>query len=215
MPRTEHPADNGAIAVYAREPAPGRTKTRLAADVGATRAATLYAGFLRRTLAAVRATPARRYLYLPPGDHLDPGRWPLDGFRLRTQVGMDLGDRMAATFAELFGAGHERVIIVGSDIPELTPTLLLAALRALHDTETVFGPSVDGGYWLVGQRPPARELFRDIPWSTSRVWALTRDRLAEHGWSYSLLPELDDIDDGAALARHRARGLVLDGDDPL
>lgn len=199
-------AQRDAIAVYGRAPLAGRAKTRLARDVGAARAAAVYGRLLERSLTAARAVSAARYLYLPQGDRLDPQAHA--GFTLRAQIPGDLGARMAATFAELFAAGHERVVLVGSDLPDLTAAHLAAGLAALADAETVFGPATDGGYWLVGQRPPARDLFSGVPWSTAAVWARTRERLAAGGFGHALLPVLEDVDDGAALARAVARGAL-------
>lgn len=199
-----------AIAVYGRAATPGRAKTRLARDLGPERAAAVYAELLRTALRAARAVDAARYLYLPPGDALAPARWPLQGFTVAPQCDGDLGARMESTFAELFDAGHERVVLVGSDLPDLSPSHLEDALRRLRSVETVFGPATDGGYWLVGQRSPGRDLFAGIPWSTATVWDRTRARLDAHGWAYAALPELDDVDDVAALRRHAARGRVID-----
>ena len=188
-----------ALIVFGRQPAAGRVKTRLAKEIGAEEACSVYRELLQETLEAAAGVDAVRYLYLPPGDRFDPGQ----AFSLREQSGSDLGERMDSAFRDTFSAGHRRVVLVGSDCPYLTPDLIGEAFSLLDESETVFGPAKDGGYYLVGQRTPARDLFSGIPWSTERVWELTRARLGKQNWSCSVLEKLEDIDDQASLERYR------------
>lgn len=190
-----------ALLVFAREPRPGRVKTRLARHLGEERACRVYEQLLRRTLEAAAAVKAHRYLYLPPGD-----RYPQEGFTAARQAGGDLGARMAAAFAECFARGHRRVVLIGSDCPYLTVNILRRAFDLLADHQVVLGPARDGGYYLVGQRAPGGDLFSGIPWSTGRVFALTRERLEERGWSFALLERLEDIDELEAYRRWQAVG---------
>jgi uncharacterized protein len=185
------------IVVFGREPRPGRVKSRLAATIGGESAAAVYAVLLDAALQAARATGFETVLSLagPPSAAWARGlrvAWEL-------QQGADLGSRMAAAFAAHLGGGAERVVLVGSDCPGLRPRHLLAAQAALAAAPVVLGPSADGGYWLIAQRPPGVDLFSEIPWSVPTTLAATRRRLESLGVGWSELEMLADIDTEADL----------------
>ncbi|MBW1807473.1 MAG: TIGR04282 family arsenosugar biosynthesis glycosyltransferase [Deltaproteobacteria bacterium] len=191
-----------ALVVFGREPRPGKVKTRLAKQIGAGPACDLYKDLLNSTIEVCLKVDANRFLYLPEGDLLAV---PDGSFSLRVQSGDDLGPRMDHAFCECFENGYARVVLVGSDCPYLSPSILRDAFSALDGCETVFGPAVDGGYYLVGQRAPARDLFSNIAFSCATVFRQTMSRLEENGWSYSVLPILEDIDDLASFERYIKR----------
>jgi rSAM/selenodomain-associated transferase 1 len=189
--------NENALIVFARQPVPGRVKTRLARELGDQAACQVYAELLRITLEAASGVDAARYLHLPPGDVLVS-----PGFRPGEQSGRDLGERMHRAFTDAFRAGHGRVVLTGSDCPYLTPALLTDAFTALSSHDAVFGPALDGGYYLVGQAAPGKDLFSGIPFSTAEVWALTRKKLEASAIRFSVLPELEDIDEADAWKRY-------------
>ncbi|HJS31509.1 MAG TPA: DUF2064 domain-containing protein, partial [Alphaproteobacteria bacterium] len=115
----------------------------------------------------------------------------------------DLGARMARALRE---APPGPAVIIGSDIPDITAARVVAAFRALAGADVVLGPAPDGGYWLVGLRrgPQLPDLFRGVRWSSATALADTLANLPRlHGRGVRLIETLDDIDDGAALARWR------------
>lgn len=125
----------------------------------------------------------------------------------------DLGQRMAAAFSTSFAEGAQAAILFGTDIPDLGSTILRQALTALENVAVVIGPTLDGGYYLIGLTASSTAqalplLFADIPWSTSRVLATTLDRLRHARLTFSLLPELRDIDTPEDLFLARAHGLL-------
>ena len=93
------------------------------------------------------------------------------------------------------------IVIVGTDIPAITPSAISAAFRTLGSHDAVFGPSSDGGYWLVGlkRRPRVPRAFRDVRWSSAHALEDTQANLA--GLSVGKIAALDDVDDGADFAR--------------
>ena len=101
---------------------------------------------------------------------------------------------MKDAFERRFSEGEERVIIIGSDCPMITPEHLPAAADALAERDVVLGPAVDGGYWLVGQRCAGVDLFSDIPGSSHDTLETTRRRLAGIGAGWAEIEELRDID---------------------
>ena len=184
--------DRFCVVVFGREPVPGRSKTRLAAGVGGSAAARLYAVTLANTLDVAVASGGRVILSLAS---VPSGGWVRDfDVSLELQPPGDLGDRMANAFARRFAEGEDRVMIVGSDCPNLTPEHLRGAAVGLDDADVVLGPAADGGYWLVAQRAPGVDLFSDIPWSSHKTLSRTTARLDDIKASWSVLEELADID---------------------
>jgi uncharacterized protein len=192
------------LVVFARRPAWGQVKTRLAADIGRGPALALYKRLLARTLR--RLGRDRRWTTViaaaPAGQARRPGRWTR-GLAVIDQEQGDLGHRMAAAMAAMPSG---KVVLVGSDIPEVRGGHIAAAFRALDDHDVVFGPARDGGFWLVGLAPAMRDapLFGAVRWSSAHALA---DAVAglPPGCRVARVALLSDIDDGAGLARWRMR----------
>lgn len=189
-----------------REPIPGSVKTRLVPTFGATGTADLYRAFVEDT--CERLAPAVPLALA--SDHTSSDGWVASLARryrlpLIPQGEGDLGarlHRLATTALE----SVPRVVLLGSDAPTLPVAHVTAALHALARARVVVGPSVDGGYNLLGVRAPLPDLlFTRIPWSTDRVLARTLARLALAHVTPVVLPCWYDIDtaaDVAYLARH-------------
>jgi glycosyltransferase A (GT-A) superfamily protein (DUF2064 family) len=97
-------------------------------------------------------------------------------------------------FHTLFSRGYGRVVIAGTDVPSLPLETYHQAVQLLDRYDVVVGPALDGGYYLIGLKKVAPPLFRDIPWSTDRVLALTNEKAAMLGLSVGVLPEWRDVD---------------------
>lgn len=189
--------ENDALIVLAKAPIPGRVKTRLSPPLSARRAAELYACLLADTAEEMsRLRGASRYLfYSPPGSEPHFRRGPFEGYELRLQAEGHLGDRMFHAFRAAFARGAKRAVLVGADCPGLSVSLARSAFRELaFSADAVFGPSRDGGFYLIALSAPAPFLVRGIEWGSDSVLssALARCRLA--GFSYALLPALFDVD---------------------
>ena len=185
------------LIVYAKRPLPGYAKTRLGASIGAEQAAGVYARLLYRYLLDLNSTDwAGTTLELSvaaPAD-VDFFRAAFPRFCVRPQGDGDLGQRMAASFAQAFAGGANKVVLTGSDIPDLNSALVRAAFAALDETLVVLGPAADGGYYLIGQYAPGAALFDRMVWSNSQVLAQTIARAEKEGRRVKLLTELADID---------------------
>ena len=188
-----------AVVVFGREPIPGRVKSRLAVGVGEEVAALVYRELLGHTLRVAGSIDADVVLALaePPARGWRPER----AVAVEVQVAGDLGRRLADAFARRFAEGYRRVVVVGSDCPELAPHHFRAAFDGLAMHPIVLGPAWDGGYWLVGARAPGVDLFRDIPWSTGQVLEATRARLRAVDAGWLELERLHDLDTDADLRR--------------
>jgi rSAM/selenodomain-associated transferase 1 len=179
----------------AKAPVAGQAKTRLIPLLGATGAARLQGWLLEHavtTAAAAGLGPVALWCAGQP-DHVDFLRCLGSGrVSLQVQPEGDIGVRMLAAAAA--AKSSTGVLIIGTDCPVLTPALLREAAAALNGHDAVVFPAEDGGYVLIGMRRPASELFAGIEWSTGRVMAQTRERLAGLGWSWAEPATLWDVD---------------------
>ncbi|MEV5508925.1 TIGR04282 family arsenosugar biosynthesis glycosyltransferase [Streptomyces orinoci] len=189
------PAGPTTLLVVAKEPVPGRVKTRLTPPYTPAEAATLAEAALADTLWAVRAMPARRRVLVLDGR---PGPWLPPGFEVVPQCAGGLDERLAAAFADCTGPA----LLVGMDTPHLTPRLLAPALGAggWAECDAWFGPARDGGFWALGLAEPRPALLRGVPMSTARTGAVQRHRLVAAGLRVRDLPELLDVDTAADAA---------------
>lgn len=182
------------LLIFVKNPLAGKTKTRLAQDVGNEMALAMYGQMMdyTRRQALQLSGVNRRLLYSEMVPETD--MWSTGGFERSVQQGEDLGERMERAFQDAFAAGAERVIIIGSDCPGITSDLLVTAFAALQQTDVVLGPAIDGGYYLLGMRRLIPELFREMEWSTESVADLTRQRIADQDLSLTELAALSDVD---------------------
>jgi uncharacterized protein len=194
-----HPA---ALVIFAKAPIPGEVKTRLCPPLTPDEAATLHGSFvldmLERTKLAVTKLqlPFHRYLACAPSSELVFFKIMEErqGVRLLDQVGEDLGQRMHQTFVSLFAKDYTQVILVGTDVPTLPLSVYQDALTLLEKSDVVLGPALDGGYYLIGLKQPAEELFIEVPWSTDQVLAVTQKHAKTLGLSVSLTRPSRDVD---------------------
>ncbi len=183
-----------ALLLLIKNPIPGKTKTRLAEDVGDEMALKMYHALCDWTRDQALALPAtERYLFYS-NEVLEQDAWPNDAFHKRLQHPGDLGERILAGFELAFAARHERVIIIGSDCPGITTDYLQQAFAALEQTDVVIGPALDGGYTLLGMRSLVPSLFTEVAWSTEAVLPTTLERAEAAGKSITQLSPLSDVD---------------------
>lgn len=194
------------ILFFVRAPQPGAVKTRLARDLGPTATLDLYRAFVADTLEKLAAGGDPLVVcYAPARARLCVERWLGEARSYQPQHGADLGARMAAAFADAFAAGWEQAILVGSDLPDLDPALTGQAFKGLARCGSVLGPTLDGGYYLVGFTRDAFRpgIFAGVPWGTPAVFARTLAACGGQGLTPALLPawrDIDDIDDLRRLA---------------
>ena len=181
------------LLIFIKNPRLGRVKTRLAQTVGDAEALRIYHLLLEKTRLAALAAPVQRWLFYSEKIERNDG-WDAQYFFKKRQQGADLGVRMAAAFRQAFEAGATRAVIIGSDCPDVNGALLETAFAKLEQFDFVLGPSLDGGYYLLGMTAFDPVVFENIPWSTDTVQALTLERIQALGKTCFLLPELNDID---------------------
>ena len=199
------------LGMFAKQPVPGRVKTRLAQCWGADRAAQLYEAMLLDLCDRVSSVADRRVIAYAPDDTATR-TWFRDhsprAFGLWPQSTGDLGQRIVGFFAAHRRDRESRVVLIGSDSPSLPVEVIDDALARLEHHDCVIGPAADGGYYLIGLSGRAAKwnaLFESIPWSTSKVLIATVRRIQEQGLSLALLPvwyDVDSLDDVRTLFGH-------------
>jgi hypothetical protein len=182
----------------AKQPIPGRVKTRLVPPCTYEQAAVLAEAALADTLHTLLTVRAKRRVLVLDGR---PGSWLPPGFDVVPQCGGPLDERLADAFAAVRGPA----LLIGMDTPQVTPGLLTVDWRV---ADAVFGPAADGGFWALGLRVPDPALLRGVPMSTPSTGAIQRSRLVAAGLRVADLPRLRDVDtaaDAMAVARQAPR----------
>lgn len=184
--------EKNGILIFQKNAELGKVKTRLAKDVGKESALQIYTQLCELTHEVCKEVPVEKHLYF---SSFIPEDLPRDSsYFFHIQKGGDLGERMSDAFEEMFGKGYERLLIIGTDCPEISTQLLEEAFSLLEKNEVVLGPAKDGGYYLLGMRRYFPQLFQNINWSTSEVVNQTKKKLESGKISYQLLPVRTDID---------------------
>jgi rSAM/selenodomain-associated transferase 1 len=175
------------LAVIAKAPMPGRSKTRLRPPLSLVQAAELAEAALRDTLAAVAAVPAARKVLVLDGP---PGPWVAGDTEVIEQRGGGLDERLANAFADLPGP----TLIIGMDTPQVPAAMLERGLRQLERAPAVLGPAADGGYWAIGLRRADSRVLLGVPMSMAHTLSAQRLRLRALGLEVCELETLRDVD---------------------
>ena len=182
------------LIIFVKAPRAGHVKTRIAATAGPQRACVIYRELVAMVLKNLKPIRDAELRFSPDDGADEIQGWRHDGWTIVPQGGSDLGSRLQRAFDSAFGRGAERVVIVGSDCPEVKAADVRTAWRELKSHDLVVGPAADGGYWLIGLRAPQPELFRGITWSSDQVLGETLQHAKSLGLRIQLLRILNDID---------------------
>ncbi|MEO8765741.1 MAG: TIGR04282 family arsenosugar biosynthesis glycosyltransferase [Ginsengibacter sp.] len=182
-----------ALIIFVKKPEAGKVKTRLAVTLGNKKALEIYLQLLEHTRSIVKSVAADKFVF-----YVDtPGKndlWEHNIFNKKIQHGKTLGNKMLNAFNEMFGAGYEKVSIIGSDCFELTTAIINQGFTELESCDLVIGPASDGGYYFLGMKKMHAALFASIEWSTEKVLRQTTAVCVSKQLTYRLLAELNDID---------------------
>ncbi len=205
------------IQVFLKFPESGRVKTRLAREIGDAAAATVYRALVARVFEHLPAEFPLCVAYAPASvgedaisrwlrPHLEVAGRACEEVVWIPQVEVaDLGQRLGQATGTLFARGAGKVIAVGADCPYLEPEVYREAAGCLdRGRDVVFGPTLDGGYYLVGLAAPQERLFGDsIPWSSARTLEASLEAAASTGLNVAVLDKREDVDDLSAWVRAR------------
>jgi rSAM/selenodomain-associated transferase 1 len=189
------------LLVFTRNPALGKVKTRLAKTVGDKTALEIYTFLLERTRDIAAKVSADKAVYYSVKVR-ENDIWDATIFQKHLQVGEDLGIRMLHAFKNGFETGYEKVLIIGSDLYDLTAETIENAFIALENNEVVIGPAEDGGYYLLGMNSLEEKVFKNKDWGTETVRKDTLEDLKDK--KVFLLGELNDVDVFEDIEHHPA-----------
>jgi rSAM/selenodomain-associated transferase 1 len=179
------------LIIFTRNPELGKCKTRLAATVGNRIALNIYQFLLEHTKYITKGLDVGKWVFY--SDEIwENDIWEQANYEKKVQSGKDLGERMANAFMDGFNAGHEKIIIIGSDMYDLNENDVMEAFNILDRHDYVVGPAIDGGYYLLGMKVFNPALFKNKSWGTDTVLEATLDDLK--GKNYGLLTPKNDID---------------------
>lgn len=187
------------IGLFAKQPVPGRVKTRLSPLMTPEQACMLYSVALRETV--IRLLDAGLPLVICYAGERDWFRETFADIPLLEQRGGGLDARMANAVEDLFALGAGPVLLCGSDSPDLPIGLAVQALDLLQGADVVTVPCCDGGYAMIGLRQQTTEVFFEIPWSTEEVQTEMRRRCRELSLSYRETGGWHDLDEIVDLRR--------------
>ncbi len=179
------------LIVFTRNPVLGECKTRLAATVGDQVALDIYKLLLSHTYKITKELQVHKQIYYS-NEIWEDDIWDSSIFDKHLQQGLDLGERMANAFRNGFEDGFENIIIIGSDIYDLTASDLEEAFKALEQNEFVIGPAEDGGYYLLGMKRFTEAVFKHKNWGKEEVFKDTMEDLINR--QVVLLRPKNDID---------------------
>jgi uncharacterized protein len=182
-----------ALAIFARAAIPGETKTRLIPALGREGAAAFHRALVADALrkAAKLKRNVARYLFVAGG--MVPRSLVPPHFERRKQRGWDLGERLDHAFRMLLRR-HPRALVIGTDSPAITPSILRLAFDELRTVDAVLGPCPDGGYYLIGLRRYAHGLLGNVRLGSKFAFDDTLGSLLAQGFSCAVLEAFPDID---------------------
>lgn len=187
------------ILVFVRNPELGKVKTRLSKTIGDRDALKIYTILLNHTESVINSNSADKVVYYSE-EIQQNDLWSETLYQKKLQKGPDLGARMQHAFETAFKDLYEKVVIVGSDLYDLNPTHIEDALKALETHNLVIGPSLDGGYYLLGMKELHSAVFKNKLWGTDSVLESTLKDLQPQ--NVKLLDALNDIDTFEDLKAH-------------
>ena len=168
----------------------GKVKTRLAKSIGNEAAFEVYKELVNITENETNNLTIDKRIYF--SDAVVENKWQNDFKTI--QYGIDLGKRMQNAFVDGFNLGYEDIILIGSDLPDISNVIIESGFKALQKSEVVFGPAEDGGYYLIGMNKLHSFIFEDKPWSQSHLLDVSLNELNKNNVGFSLLEILNDID---------------------
>ncbi len=194
--RTETKYKQGVL-FFVKYPRLGEVKSRLSLDLDPSITVALYRLFVKDLLKMLNKAPYSIFICFYPSDSLENFKqWLGNKYNFIPQDGKDLGQRMKNCFNYIFNQQFDQVIVIGSDSPDLPKDILDQAFLNLQTNKAVIGPSLDGGYYLLGftRAGYSTNLFKDITWGSDKVFDETKRRFSEEKLLFFVLPIWGDID---------------------
>jgi len=195
------------LLLFVKYPEKGKVKLRLSADLNEDTVQEIYRYFVQDTLTTVKKIDSQLFIcFLPFDAQKKFMKWLGSTLLFLPQNGTDLGERMKNSFTDVFTKGFRRAVLIGSDSPDLPKKYIEQAFTTLQTRDTVVGPTVDGGYYLIGFHTNSftPNVFENIPWGNQMVFQETVRKIEQAHRSVGLLPMWSDVDTIADL-KHLVR----------
>jgi len=196
--------DDRCLLFFVKYPEKGKVKSRLAAVIGDDSAVSVYKNLVAQMLSTVKEGSFPLYICFFPKNAQKPIKnWLGREYRYIPQHGKDLGERMRNGFINGFAMGYKRVVLIGSDIPDLPMKYIEEGFKSLKEMDAVIGPAYDGGYYLIGfnQSTFSPQVFEGMAWGTENVFDETMKKLKRFRRAVHTLPYQRDIDTAEDLKR--------------
>ncbi|APY11391.1 hypothetical protein BWZ22_09105 [Seonamhaeicola sp. S2-3] len=178
------------VIVFVKNAIPGKVKTRLAKTIGNEAAFLVYKELVKITEKALKNLKIDKRIYF--SNCVVETEWT--NHNKYIQNGNNLGERMKNAFNDGFNDGYNRIILIGSDLPDISAKHIKKGFSILNKKDLVFGPAIDGGYYLIGMRNMHKMVFENKPWSQPNLLTKTLNQLTENNITFSNLDTLNDID---------------------
>ncbi len=191
------------LILFAKEPEKNQVKTRLRPYLQRGSAEAIYTAFFRDVVEIARQVQCENKLIAYESSNENPEfiQKVAPDFKIIKQTGKDLGERMYQIFWQILHHKARHVIIIGTDIPTLPPENIQMAFKQLEHQDIVLGPSLDGGYYLIGLKKAHREIFENIDWGSDQVLNQTICKINKKNLKSSFVPRWYDVDDQDGLNR--------------
>jgi rSAM/selenodomain-associated transferase 1 len=181
------------IIIFQKNTELGKVKTRIAQTLGKQEALEIYQVLVNYTHQQLQPIECEKLLYYSEFIEEDFKNFDKT-YSAFIQTEGDLGQKMGDAFQNQFRDGFSKLLIIGTDCPEISAEIIQEAFEKLENTDIVIGPASDGGYYLLGLNRFIPGLFMNIPWSSEKVLSTTQSFLDENNISFALLPLLSDVD---------------------
>ena len=178
------------VIVFVKNIKLGKVKTRLAKTIGNQAAFDIYSELVKITENTIHDLNIDKRIYF--SETVVETQW--NGLYKAVQKGNDLGERMKNAFSKGFEDGYKRIVLIGSDLPDIEVKHIKNGLSVLKENNMVFGPAEDGGYYLIGMSKMNESVFNNKPWSQSNLLEETLNELKANNVTFSTLETLNDID---------------------
>jgi uncharacterized protein len=195
------------LIIFVRYPELGQVKTRIGNQIGNGKTLAIYNELLSHTFGIVAHLQCKKYIFA-----IGPPDIPLNldfEHQVMQQKGNDIGERMQNSFNQMFREGFSKIVLIGSDIYELTTAIITDAFHKLDEVECTIGPANDGGYYLLGLAREIPSIFDDIMWSSEHTLDQTIRQINLKGLTYQLLPKLNDVDTLEDIYRYEKLKTIL------
>lgn len=205
------------IILFTRVPLAGKTKTRLMPFLSGEECAVVHSKIIKRVYEACCRADADIIVFYTPEDEEGRLRKLIvdKNVQFVAQSGDGLGPRMGIAFEYVFSRQYKKAVLIGTDIPEISPEILEEAFSALDDNKCVINPTADGGFYLLGMKDEYIDSWKIDQYGNSSVFEATLKNLTESGIETAVGTELQDIDTKEDLLDYYFRngGIAADADD--